>query len=211
MTSHHDKSKINFLCSLGETWSATPGPRKHPVLAPSSRQSLTLRLVAEQQLLGSHFSKEPGPLQNHPGRPHQDPTVRILPCLPTGLPCAGISSDIGAFELQAPNLRHGSIDRSVARALRPYSDHAPSVQIQHRRGFCDEISLGVDLSSRLWRANCKEIELSSSFRCRKSGFVRGGLGGAGFEARLEPPSSSSSLFFPGRHSCEIRLGFGLCR
>ena len=41
MTSHHDNSKINFLCSLGETWSATPGPRKHPVLAPLSQQSLT--------------------------------------------------------------------------------------------------------------------------------------------------------------------------
>lgn len=188
MTSHHDKSKNNFLCSLGETWSATPGPRKHPVLAPSSQQSLTQ--ASRSSCLVAISPRSPGPPE-----PSWPSTTRSNgPDSPLASYGAALRWDLlrhWSFRASSSYLRHGSIDRSVAHALRSYSDHAPFVQIQHRRGFCDEFSLKTDLSSRLWRANCKEIELSSGFRCRKSGFVRGGLGGAGFEARLKPPSSSS--------------------
>ena len=166
MTSHHDKSKINFLCSLGETWSATPGPRKHPVLAPSSRQSLTLRLVAEQQLLGSHFSKEPGPLQNHPGRPHQDPTVRILPCLPTGLPCAGISFDIGAFELKLPTSgTDRSIDRLLARSVLTPITPRPS------KSDIGEVSATNFQSGSIFHRGCG-VQIARRSSCRRA-FVAG--------------------------------------
>lgn len=191
MTSHHDNSKINFLCSLGETWSATPGPRKHPVLAPLSQQSLTQACRSSCLVAISPRSLGP-PELSWPSITGSNGQNSPLTSYGAALRWDHLRLwSFGASSSPPP----ARIDRSIgAYALRSYSDHVPFVQTQHRRGFCDEFSLETDLSSRLWRANCKEIELSWSFRCRKSGFVPGGLGGAGFEARLEAPSSSSSFF-----------------
>ena len=193
MTSHHDKSKINFLCSLGETWSATPGPRKHPVLAPSSQQSLTHQASRSSSCLVAISPRSLGPPEpSWPSISRSNGQDSPLPSYGAALRWDLLRH--WSFRASSSQLRHGSTDRSVALALRSYSDHTPSVQIQHRRGYLRRIFTRgrsfIETVAYKLQGDRVVVELSLQEKRICSWRVRGSW----IWSSSRTPSSSSSLF-----------------
>lgn len=210
MTSHHDVIKINFLRSLGDTWRATPGPRKHPS-SPRRRDSRSLSLSS---FLVAIFSKVPGPSRVIVTVHIKIQRLTFSPSFLRRWPPPIL--EVPSFKLPPP----ARIDRSIGRSRTPFllqsrpvlTPITPRSSKSNVGKACGTNSLSKPI---FHRGGGVQIARSSSYRrafvAGRGDFVRGGLGGAGFGAgfgaRLEPPSSSSPLF---SWSAQLRNSRGIC-